>query len=212
MNTASGVLLVVSVILSSCRNLLSKSVSDFSFGSKSFFKIQTALFFFGVLTLLLFGKPSFSPSVFTLLCALVYGILLLSAQWAYTAALKKGNTGICATVYSLGFIFPTLSGVLFWNEKLSAFNFLGVLTVIAAVIIAGTKSVEKQKAIAENNGIVPLALAMLSSGGLGIMQKVQQNSPYSEQKADFILAAFAIAAAISFIFGIFAKKRKKKFV
>ena len=54
---------------------------------------------------------------------------------------------------------------------------------------------------------VPLIIAMLASGGLGIIQKIQQKSAYAEQKSLFLLIAFSIAAVISFIFSLFAKKQ-----
>jgi drug/metabolite transporter (DMT)-like permease len=47
---------------------------------------------------------------------------------------------------------------------------------------------------------------MLSSGGLGIMQKIQQNSPYADEKASFVLIAFALASISSYGVSILAKK------
>ena len=80
------------------------------------------------------------PTLPTLFYATLYAILLLSAQYCYTSALKKGNIGICSTVYSLGFIFPTLSGSLFWNERLTGLNIIGILMVIPTIIISGMSS------------------------------------------------------------------------
>lgn len=204
MDLASFALLVLTVFLSTGRNMLSKGISDFPFGNRIFYFAQATVFFAGSLTLMLLGKLSFSLASITLLYSIIYGILLLSAQWSYTVALNSGNTGICATVYSLGFIFPTLSGSIFWNETLSGFNLLGISTVIVAVIIAGTKKNQGKKGDGSKY-IVSLLLAMLSSGGLGIMQKVQQNSPYPEQKNSFIFVAFLFAAIISVLLGTFAK-------
>ena len=49
-------------------------------------------------------------------------------------------------------------------------------------------------------------IAMLASGGLGIVQKLQQKSDYAEQKSIFLLIAFLLAAGISLLFSLFAKK------
>ena len=46
---------------------------------------------------------------------------------------------------------------------------------------------------------------MLASGGLGIVQKIQQKSAYAEQKSMFLLIAFLLAAGISLLFALFAK-------
>lgn len=86
-------LLGLSVVLSTGRNLFSKNLSDIRFGTKPFFLCQCALFLCGSAALVLFGKISFGVVAYqTLIYAAVYAILLIFAQWFYTAALAKGNT------------------------------------------------------------------------------------------------------------------------
>ena len=197
----------LSIILSSVRNILSKGISDVKFGTKQFFLTQACIFICGSLVLILVANQNFErPSLPTLFYATLYGILLLSAQYCYTSALKKGNIGICSTVYSLGFIFPTLSGNLFWNERLTGLNVIGILMVVPTIIISGIPSSKNGQQKNINTYIIPLMSAMLSSGGLGIMQKVQQNSHYPEQKNFFVISAFALAGTISFLISLFAKR------
>ena len=197
----------LSIILSSVRNILSKGISDVKFGTKQFFLTQACIFICGSLVLILVANQNFErPSLPTLFYSTLYGILLLSAQYCYTSALKKGNIGICSTVYSLGFIFPTLSGNLFWNERLTGLNIIGILMVIPTIIISGMPSSKNGQQKNINTYIIPLMSAMLSSGGLGIMQKVQQNSHYPEQKNFFVISAFALAGTISFLISLFAKR------
>lgn len=197
----------LSIILSSVRNILSKGISDVKFGTKQFFLTQACIFICGSLVLILVANQNFErPSLPTLFYATLYGILLLSAQYCYTSALKKGNIGICSTVYSLGFIFPTLSGNLFWNERLTGLNIIGILMVIPTIIISGMPSSKNGQQKNINTYIIPLMSAMLSSGGLGIMQKVQQNSHYPGQKNFFVISAFALAGTISFLISLFAKR------
>ena len=197
----------LSITLSSVRNILSKGISDVKFGTKQFFLTQACIFICGSFVLILVANQNFErPSFPTLFYATLYGILLLSAQYCYTSALKKGNIGICSTVYSLGFIFPTLSGNLFWNERLTGLNIIGILMVIPTIIISGMPSSKNGQQKNINTYIIPLMSAMLSSGGLGIMQKVQQNSHYPEQKNFFVISAFALAGTISFLISLFAKR------
>ncbi len=202
----SLLLLSLSIILSSVRNILSKGISELKFGTKQFFLTQACIFVCGSIILMLVTKNFFGrPAVLTLCYAVIYSLLLLSAQYCYTSALKKGNIGICSTVYSLGFIFPTLSGSLFWNERLTVLNIIGILMVIPTIIISGMPVSKKGQQKNINTYIIPLIFAMLSSGGLGILQKIQQNSPYPEQKNFFVILAFALAGIISFLFSLFAK-------
>ena len=200
-------LLGLSVVLSTGRNLFSKKLSNIHFGTSPFFLCQSVLFLCGGIALVLFGKISFdSIAPITFAYAIIYGLLLILAQWFYTAALAKGNTALCSTVYSLGFILPALSGAILWTEAFSPLDLLGILCAVSAVIISGRKPKAKVNT-AKSYYFIPLVIAMLASGGLGIVQKLQQKSAYAEQKSIFLLIAFTLAAVISFIFSLFAKKQ-----
>ena len=207
MNVINGILLSITVVLSVGRNMFSKSISDISLGNKKFYYLQGLSFLSGFLSLLIFSDVSFLISKLTFFYALIYGALLLLAQWCYTASLKNGKTAVCSTIYSLGFIFPTLSGSIFWHEELSLINLMGILTVIPAVIISGLKTKSNNEKV-KNNYILPLIIAMLSTGGLGIMQKIQQSSAYPEQKSAFVLIAFGFAAVVSGACAVFSKGEK----
>ena len=199
-------LLGLSVVLSTGRNLFSKNLSDIRFGTRPFFLCQSALFMCGGAAPVLFGKISFGVVARqTWIYAAVYAILLIVAQWFYTVALAKGNTALCSTVYSLGFIFPTLSGAILWAEAFSFLDLLGILCAVSAVILSGRKP-QAKRTTAKSYYFIPLVVAMLSSGGLGIVQKLQQKSDYAEQKSIFLLMAFLLATGISLLFALFTKK------
>lgn len=200
-------LLALSVVLSTGRNLCSKKLSDIQFGTRSFFLCQSTLFLCGGIALILFENISLNDlAIATVGYAIVYGLLLILAQWFYTAALSKGNTALCSTVYSLGFIIPTLSGAILWSEPFSIPDLFGVLCAISAVIVSGVKPQAKEKT-AKSYYFIPLIIAMLASGGLGVVQKLQQKSDYSDQKAIFLLIAFLLAAGASLLFALCSKKK-----
>lgn len=201
-------LLGISILLSTGRNLFSKRLSNTRFGTDSFFLCQSILFLFGGISLLLFGGISWNAvAAQTWLYALLYGFLLICAQWFYTAALSAGNTALCSTVYSMGFIFPTLSGAIFWSESFGFFDFFGILCAVAAILFSGKTQDGKSEAH-HNRYFVPLVIAMLASGGLGIVQKLQQKSAYAEERASFLLIAFLLAAAISLLASSIEKNKQ----
>ena len=200
-------LLFLSIVLASFRNLLSKSISDHPFPDKSFFLLQAVIFFAGSVVLIPFGMTHVSTT--TLMLALIYGGLLIMAQWCYTAALKSGNLSLCATVYSLGFILPTMSGMLFYEEDVTIVKILGVILVIPAIVFSKSPGGDIGNKKQGLGYMIPLVGAMLASGGLGIMQKVQSKSAYVEEKGAFVLISFIVAAAVSLLFGIFTKSDKK---
>lgn len=201
-------LLMCSIVLSTERNLFSKRLSTVTFGTRVFFLYQSILMFCGGVAILVFGDVKFEfPAAVTCVCAVVYGLLLILAQWFYTGALAKGNTGLCSTVYSLGFVLPTLSGALLWSEPFSISDFFGVVCAMAAVVTSGIKS-GKKKQKSKTHYFIPLVVAMLASGGLGIVQKLQQKSAFAEQKSLFLFIAFLLASGISIVFTFLGKNTK----
>lgn len=200
-------LLGLSAVLSTGRNLLSKKLSDIPFGSGPFFWCQSVLFLSGALSLLLFGGLApWSIASVTVVYAVIYGLLLLLAQWLYTAALAEGNTAVCSTVYSLGFLFPTLSGAVLWADPFSLLDGIGVLCAAGAVIFSGMRRKGEEKT-GKTKFFLPLFIAMLASGGLGIVQKLQQKSDFADQKTLFLLIAFLFAAAVSLLLALCVKKK-----
>ena len=208
MESTTLALLLFRVCLSVTRSTLAKSVADYKFATKGFFLIQAGLFFAGfVFVTLLGGDIHLQVSGFTLIFSVIYAVTLIAAQWFYTYALGCGNISLCSTVYSMGFIFPTISGMLFWNEEISLTKVLGILVVIPAIYISGTgKKKDAVSAASGNNSyVLPIMIAMAASGLLGILQKAQQKSAYAEESAELILISMLIAAVISFITALFTK-------
>ncbi|MBQ9860516.1 MAG: hypothetical protein IJO76_07595 [Clostridia bacterium] len=191
-------LLLLSVLLSSGRNILSKRIALGGREKTSFFLSQGVLF--TTATLLLAScqsltEASLSPTALWL--GLLYGMLLLSSQWLYTLALQGGSTAVCSTVYALGFLLPTLSGVLFWEEAFTLTDGIGLILALVIILLSARKDEPKQQ---NANRFLPfLLVAMLSSGGLGILQKVQQTSAAAEQSGHFLLVAFSLAAVCSLV-------------
>lgn len=207
MDIISALFLLLSASFAAGRNVLMKSFSSFSFKYKEFFGIQAAIFGVGSLALLVVNVISYNGlSLFTILFALIYGSMLLCAQWCYTIALGNGKTAICATIYSFGFLIPTLSGAIFWNEHITFLGFLGISMIIPIIIISGMSKKSTDNKSSSKSYMLPLILALICSGGLGIVQKIQQKSEFSNQTNTFILTAFIFCFIVSILFFLFMKK------
>lgn len=199
-------LLLTSIVLSTGRNIFSKRISKMPFGSREFFLHQCVIFIFGGIAITVLGQISWeSISHITLICAFAYGIALICAQWFYTSALSHGNTALCSTVYSMGFIIPTVSGALFWSENFTVIDFFGVLLAIAAILFSKSSSKNSDKATSKRF-FVPLFIALLCSGILGIIQKIHQKSQYADERGTLLLIAFIIATSVSLIASLICKK------
>ncbi len=191
--------LVTSVLLSAGRNITSKKIAADTNLKAQFFLSQTVLFASAAALLLLFGiKDMATMASTTLICGIIYGVLLILSQWMFTLALKIGHTSVCSVVYSLGFILPTVSGTLFWDEAFGSLQLIGIFISVVIILLSAKKGQGEQKK--EHKIFIPCILvAMLSSGGLGIMQKVQQSSVNANEKGAFLLVAFCFAVCCSFV-------------
>lgn len=208
MSPLSIIFLALSVLLSTFRNLFSKRLSNAPFGSRRFFRLQSTLFLSGGILLLIFSfhaEKFLSPLTFSY--AICYGLLLLSAQWLYTMAMKQGNVGICSTIYSFGFVIPTMAGVIIWNDSLKLTGGVGIVLVLVSILLSGLAS-KSEKKTDKKSYLAPLILAMVSSGGLGLMQKIQQSSPFPGERIPFVAVAFLFAGIVSLTISFVSAKEK----
>ncbi|MBE6542569.1 MAG: hypothetical protein E7672_09035 [Ruminococcaceae bacterium] len=200
MTYINALLLLLSISFGSGRNLLSKRISSASFGKKKFFSQQGILFAVGTVVLLILRGSSLKEvAPITVVYSVVYALCLIISQWCYTMAMQKGDTSICSTVFSFGFIPPIIFGIVVWSEAVSILKFIGMLVVIPAIILSSFSSDNRNKVKIKLSFMIPIIIAMSASGGLGIMQKVQQRSEYPDQLGAFLIISFAISGVISLI-------------
>lgn len=189
-------LLLLSIFLSAGRNITTK-ISSASSETLPFFVSQAALFFAASILILMFAlTEDFRISRTTVYLGIIYGILLIVSQWFFALSLKYGNTSVCTVIYSLGFIIPTLFGTFYYNEAFNVLDFIGLLVAVTVVLL----NFKSKKGTTSNNKYLPLIMvAFFGSGGLGVMQKIQQKSQFAEEKTAFLLTAFILAFLCSVI-------------
>lgn len=190
-------LMAITVFLSSGRNILSKDIGRHVKTKQDFFQSQSLLFLGGMaLIFILNPMKTFAFSFGILMYALIYGAFLVSSQWLFTFSMKTGDIAVCSLVYSFGFIFPTVSGALIWEEAFGFTKYVGIVLIIICILLF-----TKKEPHVDNNKryLPPLIMAMFSSGGLGVMQKVQQKSDFHLQTNAFLFFAFLFAFGMSFI-------------
>ncbi|MBE6940872.1 MAG: hypothetical protein E7455_01095 [Ruminococcaceae bacterium] len=190
--------LVLAMCLASGRTIASKKMSSAGQTKEDFFRSQIILFLTaGLLVALMSIGQIQSVSMITVIYGLIYGLLLVASQWMLTLSLKEGNTSLCSTVYALGFIIPTLSGAIIWDERFTVINGIGLAIAIVVVLWSAGKKTDTKG----NRSAVPvyIYIAMIASGGLGLMQKIQQSSQFANEKTAFFLIAFAFGSLCSLI-------------
>ena len=139
MTTENLLILGLSVLLSAGRNAVSKRTAVDMTDKRGFFLSQTVLFLCAALLLAVGSVRTLSASPLTLLYGVIYGVLLVLAQWMLTLSLARGNTSLCSVVYSLGFVLPTLSGTLFWNESFTLRDGVGLALAISVILLSAKR-------------------------------------------------------------------------
>ena len=200
--------LLASVSLTATRNITSKKTAAASKDLSQFFFSQSVLFLSAALLLIFLNPAAFVKiSGVTVIYGIIYGVLLILSQWMFTLALKRGSTSICSVVYSLGFILPTISGTLFWGEPFTLLNLIGLILAISVIFLTVKRGEGDKKA---GGGFAAFILiAMVASGGLGIMQKFQQTCPAKDERSLFLIIAFGFAFLGSALAYLLSKKEAR---
>lgn len=195
MNNVTLLLLILSIVCSTARAVFSKKLGAISGGKYSFYITQTVLFAVSAVVIFVLNMKSIGhPSETAVLFALAYGILTVLSQWMYTIALTRAPVSVCAMVYSFGFIIPTIFGTIVWRERVHALKIISILLCICTIILTSLKNDDSKKL----HGLpFSLIIAMLSSGGLGVVQKFQQKTAARDETGIFLFLAFVLAAFLS---------------
>lgn len=199
----SVALLAVSVTCSTARAVFSKKL-------KASGIVQALLFTVAAIVVFLINVGNISrPSEVTVILALLYGVFTFLSQWMYMVALTKTPVSVCAMIYSFGFIIPTVFGTIVWKETINVFRIISILLCICTIILASIRKGESSKDI---HGLpAALFVAMISSGGLGVVQKIQQKTSTDHETGIFLFGAFVLAALLSTIVsGIRKEKEQQK--
>lgn len=206
MNSITLFLLISSVVCSTARAVFSKKLGAVNGSKYGFYITQTVLFTIAAAMIFVLNLKSIGrPSAAAVILAVAYGIFTVLSQWMYTIALTKAPVSVCAMVYSFGFIIPTVFGTAVWHERVNVFKIISIMLCICTIILTSVKSGDNSKKM---HGLpVTLIIAMLASGGLGIVQKLQQKTSACDETGMFLFLAFVLAALLS-LAASFTKRKK----
>ena len=157
-----------------------------------------------VAVLFLFGGIK-TLSLFTFLTACGFGALTLIQSYFMLRAYDSGSFAYTSVIVSLSTIIPAFSGAIFWNETLYPAQIAGiVLLVLCFVLCVGKDKEKKQMSV---KWLIYVFLAFLSTGFIGVMQKVHQSSAYAGELNGFLIISFLISALAAGICAVIAVKR-----
>lgn len=146
-----------------------------------------------------------SLSVFTLLLALLFGAVVALQGIVTVGALKCGPMSYTTVITSFSTLITALSGAMFFGEHLGAIQIVGIALVLASFVLA-VKS-EGEKKSAGTKWLILCIIAFVTTGGIGIMQKLHQSSDFKEELNAFLIISDLTAALICAVSAIILKSR-----
>ncbi len=200
-------LLGLTVILAGFRSVFSKIGNKYITQKNDMLNFNFLLFLAGgiLITLKYIIDRNFMISFYTVGLSILYAYFTLMSQILFMKATGCGDVALSSLIYSCGFLFPTVFGIVAYKEDITVIKSVGVLAVLLSFAVGATP---KSKAVCGKWFVYSFS-AMVSSGMVGIIQKVFRMSKYKEQINGFLLIAFLII--IISILVIMPAKEKNKF-
>lgn len=156
-------------------------------------------------------SPDREVSGALLIGAACFGFFNVSFQIIYQIALSCGPTSITALIASLSTIVPLAVSAIVYDEPLTAFNFIGVVLVIATLVLnADIKKDMGAKREVGRKWFFLVILAFLANS-LGVLsQQIYAKATGSASSFTFIACSSGIASIIAFaVCGVLSLKGKR---
>lgn len=158
------------------------------------------------ITLLALSGGNFAMSVFTLLTAVLFGLITACQQVTTSAALSIGPWSYTSVIASMSTVITALSGALFFGESLRITQGIGIVLMLGCLVL----SVKQEEGDQKKRTLKWFALSMVAcvcSGGVGLMQKVHQSSDHRGELTMFLVIAFICSFLYSLINLLIEKRR-----
>ncbi len=201
------ILLVISLCFGVIKNIVPKVAGkEFSgFSNLMVVNIITAILAMLVFFVSGVGFLYMTNAMFILLAA-AYGFCTLGSQSLYMIAVKKGSVSICSLIYAACFIIPTVFTAIYSGERFSVFRAVGIVVMLASVFMVSAKSYTKSENTSKRY-LIPAFLAMISAGGMGILQRIFVQQYNGEGLNEFLFLSFAFMLVISVVLKLLVKDK-----
>ena len=151
-----------------------------------------------------------TASPFTVLLAAAFGIVTALQQLMVLKAFEIGPLSYTTVITSLSMLIPTLSGVLFFSETISALQYVGIALMVVCLVLSVNFRESGEKRKASLKWLIFCAGSFIFCGLIGVMQKWHQSTEYKGELNAFLIIAFTIAFIYSTLMCLIASKNEKK--
>lgn len=207
----NGLLLAASVLMNvlACgilRNEFCKKDIDNNTDLQAFNAVSSL---FSAITLAIIAAVSgqlHAPSAYTVLLGIVFGLVTALGTIMSMKALECGPLSYTCVITSCAMVIPAFSGLVLFGESVTLPQYIGVALIVLSCACAVDK--DNSESGASVKWLLLCLGAFLSSGIVGVLQKVHQNSPHKDELGVFLVCAFVVSALTSV--GLTAYYRRQK--
>ncbi len=202
-------LLLLSVLLGTAKNTLSKSLSSMSSKSShihitNFYTMLIAWIAFVVL-----NKGFTQLSMTSLVVGIVYAAFSLISQIYLLKAMKTGPVAFTSLFFSCGFIISTILGAIVYKEQIRIIQVIGILVIVVAMYISISPGSMKNFS---GKWLTYSFIAFLCAGIVGFFQKFHQKSDASPELNMMLIVAFGIMTTASLIFYLLSAEHDQEVI
>lgn len=138
------------------------------------------------------------PSLFTLCMGIGFGIVTALQTLLNMQALRIGPLSYTSVIVSCSMIIPALSGFVLYGEPIAPGQIVAIVLMLLSILLSVDKK-DSESATSVKWLLLCLG-AFLLTGGIGIMQKLHQSSPYKDELGMFLVLSFAVNGLFSLAF------------
>ena len=163
---------------------------------------------FVAVVVLFVWNGGFHVSWFTLALGVLFGVITAVQRVFSAKAMQIGPWAYTAVISSLSTIIPTMSGAVIWGEKIAAVQGVGIALMIICILLAS--DVKKDDSKKSLRWMIYCGIVFLTTGSIGVLQKLHQNTPYMDELGEFLIIALGIAAVFSAVLAVVSRHEIRK--
>lgn len=140
--------------------------------------------------------------------AIIVGILFIVMFYLIGISSQKAGITVTTLAHKLSLVFPVMFSLFYFNEKISGFKLIGLITAVIAVLL----TIYKKDIKKTNLFFITLPLIIFLGSGItdSVVKYVQAIKTNPEEVAAFSTFVFLIAFFIALLITIFKRKNENK--
>lgn len=144
------------------------------------------------------------PEKATLFYGIIYGIFFSGAIISIAFAFIRGSMSLASTIVNTSLVIPITFSSIFYDEKMTVLQFIGLVLIFITMILSGLNKDEKGKK-ASARWFLFVLIAFICNGSTAVLQK-QYKLSFPEGQAYLFMAISYLTTTIIFSILFLLKK------